>query len=49
MELIVARSYPVSAITEAAARKKPETLRFPRVCWGIRRGAVDECEDTLTS
>jgi len=49
MALIVARSYPISVITAAAARKNPATRRCPRFCCGIRLGAVDEYEDTLTS
>lgn len=44
---IVAAAYPVSAITDAAARSKLATRRWPLRCCGTRRGAVPEREDML--
>lgn len=48
MAVVVARWYPTSVMTDAAARRKPATRCLPRFCCGILRCAVAECEDKLT-
>jgi hypothetical protein len=35
-------------MTDAAACRKPSTRRWPRFCWGIRRGVIDEYEIVFT-
>src|SRR5579883_3457261 len=44
---MVAGLYPTSAMTEAAARSRRATRRWPRFCCGVRRGATSEHEGTL--